>query len=113
MAVYVIGIGKVTDDRWLPEYAANVHEIVHSHGGKYLSRADNITPLEGDPPDATLVAIVEFPSLESARAFFDDPAYAEYSQARQAGSEAAFFAIEDTDAMGTVPYLLKDSSKGD
>jgi uncharacterized protein (DUF1330 family) len=60
-----------------------------------------------------MIAVVEFPSLESARAFFDDPAFAEYRRARQAGSACAFFAIEATDAMGTVPYLLKESSQGE
>ena len=109
MAVYVIGIGKVTDDSWASAYGANVHEIVHKHGGKYLARTINITPLEGEPPDANLAAVVEFPNLDAARAFFDDPAYDEYRLARQAGSVASFFAIDDIDALGTVPYLPKGS----
>ena len=33
MAVYLIGDIKVTDDAWIPDYAANVHDIVHNHGG--------------------------------------------------------------------------------
>ena len=113
MSVYVIGIGRVHDDGWLSEYGANVHEIVHEHGGRYLARSTQITPLEGDPLDATMAALVEFPSLESARAFFDDPAYAEYRRARQAGSEGAFFAIDDSDALGTVPYLRKASREAE
>ncbi len=35
MAVYLIAHVKVTDDAWLPDYAANVHDIVHKHGGTY------------------------------------------------------------------------------
>ena len=35
MAVYVIAEIKVTDDKWVPDYAANVHPIVEKHGGKY------------------------------------------------------------------------------
>ena len=38
MAVYVIATVKVNDDSWIPEYAANVHDIVHKHGGRYLSQ---------------------------------------------------------------------------
>ncbi len=38
MAVFLIVDIKVTDGAWIPDYAANVHNIVHSHGGKYLSR---------------------------------------------------------------------------
>jgi hypothetical protein len=38
----------VTDDGWIPAYAASVHELVHKHGGKYLSRSGNVKTLEGD-----------------------------------------------------------------
>ena len=41
MAVYLIADIKVTDDAWVPDYTANVHAIVHKHGGKYLSRSAN------------------------------------------------------------------------
>ncbi len=43
MTVYVIADVKVTDEAWIPDYAAHVHDIVHNHGGKYLSRSGNIT----------------------------------------------------------------------
>lgn len=107
MPVYMIADIKVTDDAWIPDYAAKAHEIVHKHGGKYLSRSANITPLEGQAPDTTVVAIVEFPSLEAAQAFAADPAYAPFASARQAGSVCRFFVVDDTDVVGTVPYLPK------
>jgi len=44
--------------------------------------------------------------VESVRAFAEDPAYAEYSQARQAGSISRFHVIDDTDLAG-IPYLPK------
>ena len=33
MTVYVIADVKVTDDGWVPAYAASVHDVVHKHGG--------------------------------------------------------------------------------
>lgn len=33
MAYYFIANVKLNDDSWIPEYAANVHDIVHRHGG--------------------------------------------------------------------------------
>jgi uncharacterized protein (DUF1330 family) len=54
MTVYVIADIKVTDDRWVPGYAASVHELVHKHGGKYLSRSGNVkelSPKVGDGGD--------------------------------------------------------------
>lgn len=107
MAVYLIADIKVTDEAWIPDYAANVHDLVHAHGGKYLSRSGNITTIEGEKPDTTVIALLEFPSMEAAQAFVQDPAYAKYSQARQAGSVSKFYVIDNTDAVGTIPYLPK------
>lgn len=107
MAVYLIANVKVTDDTWIPDYAAKVHDIVHKHGGKYLSRSGNITTIEGDRPDVTLIALLEFPSVEAVQAFANDPAYEPYSQARQAGSISRFHVIDNTDVAGTIPYLSK------
>ena len=107
MAAYLIANVKVTDDGWIPDYAAKVHDIVHKHGGKYLSRSGNITTIEGEAPDVTMIALLEFPSVEAVQAFANDPAYAEYAQARQAGSISRFHVIDDTDAAGTIPYLTK------
>jgi uncharacterized protein (DUF1330 family) len=47
MTVYLIADVKVTDDGWVPAYAASVHDVVHKHGGKYLSRSGNVKTLEG------------------------------------------------------------------
>ena len=76
MSVYIIADIKVTDDSWIPDYAANVHDIVHKHGGKYLTRTANIKTVEGEPLDTTLVALIEFPSMEDLEAFATDPDYA-------------------------------------
>ena len=107
MAVYLIADVKVTDDAWMPDYAANVHGIVHKHGGKYLSRSNNITTIEGEGLDTTLIALLEFPSMEAVQAFVKDPAYAKYLQASQAGSISRFHVIDDTDLAGIIPYLPK------
>ena len=105
MAAFVIANVKVTDDAWVPEYAAKVHDIVHKHGGKYLSRSPSFTQVEGDLPDLTLIALLEFPSVEDAQAFVSDPEYAPFAKMRQDGSESNFYIIDDSDAAGTIPYL--------
>jgi len=35
MTVYVIADIKVTDDSWIPDYAANVHEYINTVGSIY------------------------------------------------------------------------------
>ena len=107
MAVFLIADVKVTDESWIPDYAQNVHDIVHRHGGKYLSRSASITNVEGDPLDTTLIAILEFPSMEACQAFIADPDYAPYGKARSDGSVSKFNIIDDTDVAGTIPYLGK------
>jgi uncharacterized protein (DUF1330 family) len=107
MPVYVIADIKVTDGAWVPTYAAAVHDIVHKHGGKYLSRSGNVKTLEGNPLDTTLIALLEFPSKEAVEAFAADPEYAPFAAARQMGSESRFQLIDDTDLAGTIPYLRK------
>ena len=105
MSVFLIADIKITNDAWVPGYAANVHKFVERQGGKYLSRSGNITTLEGPQMDSTLVAIMEFPSKSALVAFIHDPEYQPYVKARQAGSVSRFFMIDDTDIAGTVPYL--------
>lgn len=107
MTVYVIADVKVTDDSWVPDYAAKVHEIVDKHGGKYLSRSGNITTIEGEGLDTTLIALIQFPSMEAVQAFAGDPEYAPYAEARQKGSVSRLHVIDDTDLAGGIPYLAK------
>jgi len=107
MTVYVIADIKITDDKWVPDYAASVHAFVHQHGGKYLSRSANVKTLEGKPRDTTLIALMAFPTARAAQAFVADPQYAPYVTARQGGSVSEFRLIDDTDVAGTIPYLAK------
>ncbi len=109
MSVYLIADIKVTDGKWIPAYAASVHDLVHKHGGKYLARSGNVKTLEGKPLDTTLIALLEFPSEEAVKAFATDPQYAPYATARQDGSESRFQLIDDTDVAGTISYLRKAS----
>ena len=105
MTTYIIADIKVTDPKWIPDYAASVHDLVHKHGGKYLSRSGNVKTLEGNPLATTLIAIMQFPSAKAAEAFVNDPSYAPFVAARKGGSESRFQLIDDTDLAGTIPYL--------
>lgn len=105
MPAYVIAQIKVTDDAWIPDYAAKAHEIVHRHGGKYLTRTGSITPLEGEPPDADIVAVIEFPDQAAVEAFGNDADYAPLAEARKAGSDSRFTLLGADDVAGTIDYL--------
>ena len=107
MAAFLIAEVEITDDSWVPDYAAKVHDIAAKHGGRYLARSGNITILEGEQRSPTLIALIQFPDKEAAIAFANDPEYAPYSKARQDGSNSNFSVIDDTDLAGAIPYLPK------
>ena len=107
MSVFLIAEVTVTDDAWIPGYAAKVHDIAARHNGRYLSRSGNIETLEGTATDVSLIALIEFPSRDEALAFANDPEYAPFGQARRAGSVSHFRLIDDTDVAGSIPYLPK------
>jgi len=105
MSVFLIADIKVTDDGWVPEYAAEVHKLVEKHGGRYLSRSGRITTLEGSDKDSTLIALLQFPTKEALESFAQDPEYAPFGAARRAGSVSNFHMIDDSDLAGAIPYL--------
>lgn len=107
MTAYIIADIKVKDPQWMPAYAASVRDLVHKHGGRYLSRSGNVKTLEGKPLDTILIALMAFPSEAAARAFTSDPAYASFVSARQRGSDSRFQLIDNTDLAGTISYLPK------
>jgi uncharacterized protein (DUF1330 family) len=107
MPVYLIADVKVTNDKWVPNYAASVHEIVHRHGGRYLARSGNVQTLEGKPLGTTMMALIEFPSADAVKAFASDPIYASFAAARRHGSESRLHLIDNTDLAGTIAYLPK------
>ena len=107
MSIYFIAYIKVTDDKCIPAYATSVHNIVHKHGGKYLTRSGSVKTLEGERLDTTLIALIEFPSAAAVEAFLADPEYAPYAAARKAGSKSRIHLVDDTDVAGTISYLPK------
>jgi uncharacterized protein (DUF1330 family) len=66
-----------------------------------------VKTIEGEGLDTTVVALLEFPSMEAVESFANDPDYAEFGEARRAGSVSRFHVIDDTDVAGTIPYLPK------
>ena len=60
MRIFLLADIKIINDEWVPAYAEKAHEIVHKHGGRYLSGCGNITTVEGEGLDTSLIAIIEF-----------------------------------------------------
>jgi uncharacterized protein (DUF1330 family) len=94
MAAYVIGQLNIRDTSWLEKYRATVPGIVTRHGGKYLVRGGKMEKLEGSVPLPTSFVVIEFPTLDKARAFYTDPEYGPYIKLRQGGSDLEMAIVE-------------------
>ncbi|TRZ69672.1 MAG: DUF1330 domain-containing protein [Rhodocyclaceae bacterium] len=87
MTAYIVVDAQLKDTRQFLKYRELAQLAVAQYGGRYIVRGGACTVLEGDWQPGRLV-IVEFPSTEQARLFYDSP---EYLAARAARAEAADF----------------------
>jgi uncharacterized protein (DUF1330 family) len=88
MAAYLIAEMKWKDTAWLPDYLKVVPQLVAKHGGSYLVQTGEIERLEGTREATDGIVILEFPTLEAAHAFMDDPEYQDPKAARLKGTHS-------------------------
>lgn len=74
MKGYIVANVTVGDADAYEAYRSKVEAIIERHGGRYLVRGGAVEVREGEPGIARLV-ILEFPSVEAARTFYDSPDY--------------------------------------
>ncbi len=95
MVAYVIADIHVTDPVKYEGYKALTPAAAAKFGGKFIVRGGQIAPLEGDwKPERVIV--LEFPSLDQAKAFY---ASVEYTAARRARAGAATMKIIAVDGV--------------
>ena len=95
MSAYVIVHNNVTNPEGMSEYREKVPAMVEKHGGRYISRGPPVEKLEGDAELTNVrVAILEFPSVERAKAWYSDPEYAPMIKIRQAAANAEIILVD-------------------
>jgi uncharacterized protein (DUF1330 family) len=87
-AGYVIVQMKISDPEKYKEYMAAAPATITAAGGEYLVRGGRHESLEGDWQPARL-AVLKFPSLEQAKAWYDGERY-RAARARRAGATEYF-----------------------
>ena len=85
MVAYVIADIDVTDPEKYEVYKQLAPPAIAKHGGRYLARGGHMAVLEGSWKPGRVV-VLEFPSLDQAKAFY---ASVEYTAARRARANAA------------------------
>jgi len=78
---------RITDPDTYRKYTALTPAIVERHGGRFLTRGDEVVTVEGETFTDRMV-ILEFPDRQAAQGWYDDPAYQDASQFRRAASSA-------------------------
>ena len=85
MPAYVILDITITDPKLFEEYKQLAPATVEAYGGKYVARGGIAESLEGDWMPSRIV-ILEFTSMDKAKAWMNSP---EYREARAMRHQAA------------------------
>ncbi len=93
MAAFVIANVTIEDPVRYEDYKRMVPGTLASFGGRFVARGGQIDVLEGEWKPNRLV-ILEFPSVERARAWWNSPEYAEAKALRQATSTGTLIVVE-------------------
>lgn len=93
MAAYVIADIELTDPVAFEAYRERVPATIAQYGGRYLVRGGRHETLEGSWRPHRLV-VLEFPSLEAARRWYDSPEYREPKALRQRASRGHVVLVE-------------------
>ena len=93
MAAYVIAHVDVRDPVRYEEYKKMVPPTLVPYGGKFIARGGAVTILEGTWQPKRLV-ILEFPSADQAKGWWESAAYAPAKALRQATSEGSLVILE-------------------
>ena len=90
---YMIVNLEVHDPDMFAEYAAKVPPIIEQYGGRYLVRGGTQEVIEGDTPRPRSV-VLEFPSVEQAKTWYNSPEYQAILPKRLNASNANALLVE-------------------
>ena len=93
MAAYIIARVDVRDWEAYREYMRHTPRVIQKFGGRFIARGGETVTLEG-PEETRRLVLIEFPSIEQAKAFYNSPEYALTKRLREGGGEAQFVALD-------------------
>jgi uncharacterized protein (DUF1330 family) len=90
---YYIADFELSDSEAIKPYSANVESTFKPFGGRFIVRGGDPVPLEGQSPRGRLV-VIEFDTMEKARAWYNSPAYAQLRPIRQKAGHSNIFIVQ-------------------
>ena len=92
MPAYIIARVEVTDWTKYREYTQATPAAIARYGGKFIIRGGDVVNLEGEPETRRLV-VIEFPTLEQAKTFYNSPEYGAAKKLRAGAAIGQFIAV--------------------
>jgi len=93
MPAYIVVEVEVHDPHRYEDYKAMVPPTLAAYGGRFIVRGGKVETLEGDWAPKRFV-IVEFPSVEKARAWWSSAEYSDARALRQATAKTQMIVVE-------------------
>ena len=93
MSAYLIAMIEVTDWEKYREYTKASSQAVAQYGGRFIVRGGDKITLEG-PEETRRIVVIEFPSLEQVKTYYDSKEYQEAKRLRQGAAIASFIAVQ-------------------
>ena len=94
MPAYLVAWLTVNDSESMIEYREKAPDLVRKYGGKYLFTGPGAEALEGDWK-AHGMAMIEFPTYEDAKRWYESDEYAPLRAARQGGADSSIILTPD------------------
>ncbi|MGI4794072.1 MAG: DUF1330 domain-containing protein [Janthinobacterium lividum] len=96
MPAYVVATMSIHDPETYRRYTALTPALVERHGGRFLTRGNDVQTAEGAPFTERMV-ILEFPSAAAVQAWLADPDYVAAAKFRHAASTSRVIIQEASD----------------
>lgn len=96
MTAYIIARVEVRDWDRYRDYMKHTPRVIARFGGRFIVRGAEIHTLEG-PPETRRMVVIEFPSLEQAKAFYASDEYGAVKALREGAGEGQFLAVDGFD----------------
>ena len=93
MAAYVIARVEVIDRQRYKKYLESTPATIAKYEGRFIARGAETMTLEG-PEEKRRVVILEFPTLEKARQWYNSDEYQAAKKLRAGAAKAEFIAID-------------------
>ena len=90
---YFIGQFENHDPAGYDVYRSQTAATIAPHGGRFIVRGGRLHNFEGEPP-LPRVVVIEFPSFDQAKAWYESEAYRQLIPIRQKAAKGRSFLVE-------------------